>query len=68
MKHSDQKKVSASDLPIDAKDKVIVKQQITCDFVLELWEKSKAAKGEEKKDLADAAELCSKNVGSWIVE
>tara|TARA_R110002073_G_scaffold6914_3_gene40102 strand:- start:863 stop:1069 length:207 start_codon:yes stop_codon:yes gene_type:complete len=68
MKHSSHKKVHASDLPIDDKDKVIVKQQITCDFVLELWEKSKAAKGKEKKEFAEAAKLCSKNVGSWIVE
>jgi hypothetical protein len=68
MKHSSQNKVKVSNLPNDDGTKAIVKKQITADFVLELWEKSKNAKGKEKIELAKAAELCSQNVGGWIVE
>lgn len=48
--------------------KHIVRQQITGDFVLELWEKSTHASGDEKKALENAARLCSKKIGSWLVE
>lgn len=69
MKKSSQNKVQASDLDLsDDGNKATVKKKITCDFVLELWEKSKAAKGKEKKELAKAAYVCSQNVGGWIVE
>ena len=68
MKHSGQNKVQASDLDLSDDNKATVKKKITCDFVLELWEKSKAAKGKEKKELAKAAYVCSQNVGGWIVE
>ena len=47
----------------------IVAQQITSDFVLEVYEKAKRARSKKKKDdyLAVAEEL-SKHVGKWLVE
>ena len=46
----------------------IVAQQITSDFVLELYEKSKSLKGKKKKDMLAVAEKLSKHVGKWLVE
>jgi hypothetical protein len=44
-------------------------QEITHDFVLEIYEKAKRArKPERKKALHDAAEELSKHVGKWLVE
>jgi len=47
---------------------VIATQQITSDFVLELYEKSKSLKGKKKKDMLAVAEKLSKHVGKWLVE
>ena len=46
----------------------IVEQQITSDFVLELYEKSKKLRGKKKKECLAAAELLSKHVGKWLVK
>ena len=46
----------------------IIAQEITSDYVLELYEKSKALKGKKKKDMLAVAETLSKHVGKWLVE
>lgn len=46
----------------------ILAQQITSDYVLELYEKSKSLKGKKKKDMLAVAEKLSKHVGKWLVE
>tara|TARA_R110002050_G_scaffold40822_4_gene99401 strand:- start:3594 stop:3797 length:204 start_codon:yes stop_codon:yes gene_type:complete len=47
----------------------VVAQEITSDFVLEIYEKAKRARTKEKKEsLIKVAELLSKNIGSFLVE
>jgi len=46
----------------------ILAQQITSDYVLELYEKSKSLKGKKKTDMLAVAEKLSKHVGKWLVE
>lgn len=47
----------------------IVAQEITSDFVLEIYEKAKKARSEKrKKELHKIAEELSKHVGSFLVE
>jgi hypothetical protein len=48
--------------------KYIAAQQITHDFILELYEKSKKLKGKEKAELLATAKTLSKHVGRWLVE
>ena len=48
--------------------KYIAAQQITHDFILELYEKSKKLKGKEKAELFATAKTLSKHVGQWLVE
>ena len=48
--------------------KHIVAQEITHDFILELYEKSKKLKGANKKQMLAVAEQLSKHVGQWLVE
>ncbi len=48
--------------------KHIVAQEITSDFVLEIYERAKKAKGKNKEELLKIAETLSKNVGKWLVE
>lgn len=58
------KKVIPNDL-----QQAIVAQEITPDFVLEIYEKAKRARSKEKKEsLIKVAELLSKNIGSFLVE
>ena len=52
----------------DNSAKGVVAQQITSDFVLEIYEQAKSLKGKEKKDMLVAAEVLSKNIGSWVVK
>jgi len=47
---------------------VIVDQQITSDFVLELYERSKKLRGKQKKEMLTIAETLSKHVGKWLVK
>ena len=55
-------------VPKEVSDHMVV-QEITHDFVLEIYEKAKRArKPERKKALHDAAEQLSKHVGKWLVE
>ena len=46
----------------------VIAQQITPDYILELYEKSKKLRGKKKQALLDVAEKLSKNVGKWLVE
>ena len=49
--------------------KGIVAQEITSDFVLEVYEKAKRARSKKRKnDLISVAEELSKHVGKWLVE
>ena len=49
--------------------KAIVSQEITSDFVLEIYEKSKKARTKKRKeDLRKTAEELSKHIGKWLVE
>jgi hypothetical protein len=48
--------------------KQIVEQEITSDFVLELYEKSKKLRGKKKKEMLTTAELLSKHIGKWLVK
>ena len=49
--------------------KGILAQEITSDFVLEIYEKAKRARNKERKqDLSSVAEELSKHVGKWLVE
>ena len=65
------------EIKIDKLDKVfpegtrrgIVSQEITPDFVLEVFDKAKRARNKKKKeDLLAVAEMLSKNIGKWLVE
>ena len=46
----------------------IIDQQITSDFVLELYERSKKLRGKKKKEMLTVAETLSKHVGKWLVK
>ena len=48
--------------------KQIVEQEITSDFVLELYERSKKLQGKKKKDMLATAESLSKHIGKWLVK
>ena len=49
--------------------KGVVAQEITSDFVLEIYEKAKKARSQKRKDeLHKIAEHLSKHVGSFLVE
>ena len=49
--------------------KSIVSQEITSDFVLEIYEKAKKARTKKRKEeLHKVAEVLSKNVGKWLIE
>ena len=48
--------------------KSIVSQEITSDFVLEIYERAKKSRGKKKKELLEVAGQLSKNIGKWLVE
>jgi hypothetical protein len=48
--------------------KFVVAQEITPDFVLELYEQSKTLTGKKKTDMLTVAEELSKHVGKYLVE
>ena len=47
---------------------VKVKQKITEDFILDLYEKSKLLKGEKKKKLIRTIELLSSHIGEYLIK
>jgi hypothetical protein len=47
---------------------VEVKKKITHDYILELYDKAKKAKGKERKELLETVELLSKNIGDYLVK
>jgi hypothetical protein len=47
---------------------VKVKQKITEDFILDLYEKSKSIKGKEKKKLLKTIELLSCHIGEYLIK
>jgi len=48
---------------------VKVNREITSDYVLEIYEKAKRARSEQKKkEYLAIAETLSKHVGKWLVE
>ena len=64
------KKLIKIDTIVKNKDlkEYVASQEITSDFVLELYERSKTLKGKKKKEMLDIAETLSKHVGKWLVE
>lgn len=68
MKKSSQNNVKRSAVGLDDANKHAVKKLITSDYVLELWERSKTAKGQQKIDLVKAAKVLSQNIGGFIVD
>lgn len=68
MKKSSQNNVKRSAVGLDDANKHTVKKLITSDYVLELWERSKTAKGQQKIDLVKAAKVLSQNIGGFIVD
>jgi propanediol dehydratase small subunit len=47
----------------------VLSQEITHDFVLEIFDKAKRARSKKKKEeLLTVAETLSKNIGKWLVE
>ncbi len=49
--------------------KVVVSQEITSDFVLEIYEKAKRARNKQRRDdLYKAAEVLSKHIGKYLVD
>ncbi len=49
--------------------KGVVAQEITSDFVLEIYEKAKKTKSEKRrKEYLDVAEKLSKHIGKFLVE
>lgn len=61
--------IKKGDVIPEGLQKGIVAQEITSDFVLEIYEKAKRARSQKRKDqyLAIAEEL-SKHIGEWLVE
>jgi hypothetical protein len=47
---------------------VEVKKKVTHDFVLDIYDKAKRAKGRKRKELLEKAELLSKHIGDYLVE
>ena len=62
------KSIKKSDIVPPGMKTAILAQQVTSDYVLELYEKSKSLKGKKKKDMLAVAETLSKHVGKWLVE
>jgi|TARA_R110002020_G_scaffold120146_10_gene273829 hypothetical protein len=61
--------IKMNDVIPDNLRKVIVSQEITSDYVLEIYEKSKKARTKKRKEeLRKTAEELSKHIGKWLVE
>ena len=69
------KKKSRGSKPVNKKEivpanltELVVAQEITPDFVLELYERSKKLRGKKKKELIAVAEELSKHIGKYLAE
>ena len=69
------KKKSRGTKPVNKKEivpanltELVVAQEITPDFVLELYERSKKLRGKKKKELIAVAEELSKHIGKYLAE
>lgn len=63
------KRVNKKDLVPQPLRKHVVAQEITSDFVLEIYEKAKRARSEKKKkEYLELAEMLSKHIGQLLVE
>ena len=62
------KRIMKDDIVPKGLTKHVVAQQITHDYILELYEKSKKLKGKNKQAMISVAEKLSKHVGEWLVE
>ena len=61
--------IKMNDVIPDNLRKVIVSKEITSDYVLEIYEKSKKARTKKRKEeLRKTAEELSKHIGKWLVE
>ncbi len=68
MKKSSPQNTKRDEVALDDVNKHVVKKLITSDVVLELWEKSKTVKGQEKAELVKTAQVLTQNIGGFIVE
>lgn len=48
--------------------KMVKCDKVTSDFVLSLYEKSKAQKGKKKEDILQIANILSKHIGKQLVD
>ena len=62
------KSIKKDEVVPDGLQKVVVAQEITSDFVLELYERSKKLRGKKKKDMIAVAEELSKHIGKFLAE
>lgn len=44
-----------------------IKQKVTADYVLDVYEESKRKKGQEATDLLNAAKMLAKHLNEWLV-
>lgn len=44
-----------------------LKQKVTADYVLDLYEESKRKKGQEAADLLNAAKMLAQHLNEWLV-
>ena len=45
-----------------------VKQKITADFILDLYEEAKKKRGKNREAMMDLLKILSKNLGSYVVK
>ena len=65
---SGKKNVNKKEIVPKDVSKHVVAQQITPDFILELYDKSKKLRGKNKEAMLKVADKLSKHVGQWLVE
>ena len=44
-----------------------IKQKVTADYILDVYEESKRKKGQEAMDLLNAAKMLAKHLNEWLV-
>lgn len=62
------KPLSKKDIVPTDLEELVIAQEITSDFVLELYERSKKLRGKKKKEMLAVAEELSKHVGKFLAE
>ena len=66
---SKKRSIKKGDVVPENLQNAIAVQEITSDFVLEIYEKAKRARSpEKKKHYLEVAEKLSKHIGKWLVE